>query len=498
MHFRIGINLGDVIMRTDNTVYGDGVNIAARLESLAQPGGITVSGTVFDHVENKLPVRFEFTGKQTVKNITKPVRAYRVILENAPSSSTGADQPLTLPDKPSIAVLPFDNLSGDADQDYFADGIAEDLITALSRIRWMFVTARNSTFAYKGQSPDVRQVGKELGVRYLLEGSVRKEGTRVRVSAQLIDANTGNHIWAERYDRELVDLFDLQDELTDAIAAAIEPAIGEAERDRAIRKPPVNLDTWESYQRGLWHMYQFSEHDNAVAQKFFSHAISLDAQFAPPYGALAYTLFIEVILEYAQSREDTIATAVARGREGVAVDDKEPMCHFGLGRALMMIDDYEAALAELQIAADLNPNFALAHLGLGTVHNAMGSSHDSIKSLDTAIRLSPHDPILWTMENARAIAKIELGDYEQALADARLACRHPNTGFHSYLSLASALANMNRTKEARVALDNVYKIKPEFSWRTVVATASYSRIADPGSNFVIGLRQAGLDVPDEE
>ena len=359
----------------------------------------------------------------------------------------------------------------------------------------MFVTARNSTFAYKGQSPDVRQVGKELGVRYVLEGSVRKGGKRIRVSAQLIDATIGNHVWADRYDRELAELFDLQDEITEAIAAAIEPAIGEAERDRAKRKPPENLDAWESYQRGLWHMHQFTAEDNVAARNFFTRAIALDGQFAPPHGALAYTLFIDVVLGFAQSREVAIATAIASGREGIAVDDKDPMSHFGLGRVLMMAGEYEAALTELEIAVDLNPNFALAHLGLGVARTAIGCLREAIKSLDTAIRLSPHDPILWTMENARAEVRIELGDYEQALDDARLACRHPNTGFPSYLSLASALAHLDRLDEARAALDNVYKLNTEFSWQTVVAIAPYSKAAEPGGKFNVGLRKSGLDIP---
>ena len=269
MHFRIGINLGDILSRDDGTIYGDGVNVAARLESLAEPGGITVSGTVFDHAENKLPVAFDFTGEQQVKNIAKPVRAYRVIAETALAAPPSTDKPLTLPGKPSIAVLPFDNLSGDPEQEYFADGIAEDLITTLSHIRWMFVTARNSTFAYKGQSPDVRQVGKELAVRYVLEGSVRKGGNRVRISAQLVDASTGNHVWAQRYDRELDDLFALQDEITETLVAALQREVGEFERERAHRKPPENLDAWESYQRGLWHLWRFGAEDMVEARRWF-------------------------------------------------------------------------------------------------------------------------------------------------------------------------------------------------------------------------------------
>ena len=278
---------------------------------------------MFDHAENKLPVAFEFTGEQKVKNIAKPVRAYRVIAESAPGASPSTDKPLTLPDKPSIAVLPFDNLSGDPDQDYFADGIAEDLITALSHIRWMFVTARNSTFVYKGQIPDVRQVGQELGVRYVLGGSVRKAGERVRISAQLIDASTGNHVWAERYDRELADLFDLQDEITDTLVAALQSEVGEFERERAHRKAPENLDAWECYQRGLWHLWRMNAKDLAEACRLFESAADLDPNFAQPVAAMGYTLYLQIMVEYAESPLETLEQAWQFANKAIAIDDKE-------------------------------------------------------------------------------------------------------------------------------------------------------------------------------
>ena len=257
MRFRIGVNLGDVIEKDDGSIYGSGVNVAARLEGLAEPGGVTISEDIFRQVEGKIDLGFEDIGEHEVKNIARPVRAYRVGLDIGkaqPRSETAT----TAPERPSIAVLAFENLSGDPEQEYFADGIAEDLITELSRLRWLMVTARNSTFTYKGRAVDVRQVGRDLGVRYVVEGSVRKGGNRVRITAQLIDAATGNHIWAERYDRDLSDIFALQDEITETLVATLQAEVGEVERERAHRKPPDNLDAWEFYQRGMWHLWQIN------------------------------------------------------------------------------------------------------------------------------------------------------------------------------------------------------------------------------------------------
>jgi adenylate cyclase len=499
MRFRIGVNLGDVIAKGDGTIYGDGVNVAARLESLAEPGGITVSGTVFDHAENKLPVVFEFTGEQAVKNIAKPVRAYRVVAETASAASPSADKPLTLPDKPSIAVLPFDNLSGDTDQDYIADGIAEDLITALSHIRWMFVTARNSTFAYKGQSPDVRQVGQELGVRYVLEGSVRTGGKRVRISAQLIDASTGNHVWAERYDRELIDLFDLQDEITETLVAALQTEVGGFESERAHRKPPENLDAWESYQRGLWHLWRINAEDLAEACRLFQRASDLDPNFAQPVAAMGYTLFAQIVFSYADRPSETLQQALMFANKAIALDDKEAMAHFALGRVHAMQGEYDAAIAELRTAIDLNPSLALAHFGLGLTLLLTEQLDEVISECDTAIRLSPRDPVIWAFFNLRAWARFLLQDYEAAVQDAQRSIRHPAAAYYPHAILASALALLGRRDEAKIALDKLLEIKPDFSpdaLLTALSPLNPEAVRPRFKTVFDGLRKAGLDIPD--
>jgi adenylate cyclase len=500
MRFRIGINLGDILSRDDGTIYGDGVNVAARLESLAEPGGITVSGTVFDHAENKLPVAFEFTGEQAVKNIAKPVRAYRVLAETAPGASPSADEPLTPPDKPSIAVLPFDNLSKDPDQDYFADGIAEDLITALSHIRWMFVTARNSTFAYKGQSPDLRQVGKELGVRYVLEGSVRKAGNRVRISAQLIDASTGNHVWAERYDRELVDLFDLQDEITETLVAALQGEVGEFERERAHRKPPESLDAWESYQRGLWHLWRFNAKDLTEARRLFQLATDLDPNFAQPVAAMGYTLFRSIIDAYAESPLETLEQALQCANKAIALDDKEAMAHFTLGRIQGLRGEHDAAIEELCTAIDLNPSLALAHLGLAMALWLSEQPEEAIAECDAAIRLSPRDPVKWAFFGVRASAQLFLRDYKAAVEDARRSIQNPAASYHPHATLASALAHLDRRDEAKIALDKLLEIKPDYSPDALLAAWSPlnpEALRPLFKTYFDGLRKAGLDIPDE-
>ena len=289
IEFRVGINLGDVVIDGDD-IHGDGVNVATRLEALADPAGICVSGKVYEEVRDRTDFAFEDLGEQQVKNIDRPVRVYRI----GPSGPPGAPQGTTvegLVERPAVAVLPFNNMSGDAEQEYFTDGVTEDIITELARWRHIPVIARNSTFTYKGRAIDVKQVAKELGAGYLVEGSVRKAGTRVRITAQLIDATTGNHVWAERYDRELDDIFAVQDEVTLAIVTAIEPTLGSAERDRARRKPPDSLDAWESYQRGQWHLYQSTAAENSQAISYYQRAIERDPDFAAAYAGLAQAYY---------------------------------------------------------------------------------------------------------------------------------------------------------------------------------------------------------------
>ena len=322
---RVGVSLGDVIVDGDD-LYGNGVNVAARMEALAQPGDICVSANVHEHVAGAVNADFEDLGEQTVKNLPRPVRCYRLATAASAAEPTLPEsQPLALPDKPSIAVLPFQNMSGDPEQEFFADGMTEDIITALSRYRSLFVIARNSTFAYKGQSPDLRQVSTELGVRYVLEGSIRKAGQRIRVTAQLIEGTSGAHIWAERYDRQLDDIFELQDEITETISAAIEPELGNFERSRLLRKAPESLDAWESHQRGMWHLWRATSDDLDRAIAFFEQALELHPDYAPALAGIAYAryLLIGLGIVHGASREATIAAGEDIGRRAIAADDRD-------------------------------------------------------------------------------------------------------------------------------------------------------------------------------
>jgi adenylate cyclase len=363
--FRIGVNLGDVIVEPED-IFGDGVNIAARLEALAEPGGICISRVVHDQIRDKLPYLFEDMGVQQVKNIARPVRVYCIRLDTeakaptlgAPDAVQGS--PLPLPDKPSVAVLPFTNMSADPEQEFFADGIAEDIITALSRYPSLFVIARNSSFTYKGRTVDVKQVGRELGVRYVLEGSLRKAGNRIRATAQLVEAETGNHVWANRYDRDLTDIFALQDEITEAVTIAIAPAIADAEQQRAMRKPPGSLDAWAAYQRGLWHLGKVSAEDNALAGKFFQQAVDLDSSFAGGYKGLA-AVQANAVDFGGRGLPEALSSAEGLARRAVALEGADAEARSLLSIALRRRGDYEGALAEAERALTISPNLAGAH-----------------------------------------------------------------------------------------------------------------------------------------
>src|SRR6266849_3110354 len=326
--FRIGIHQGDVVFEEDGDIFGDGVNIAARLEGLAEPGGICVSARAQEDAAGRLDVAFEDMGDQQLRNIARPVRVYRVGVSVAPRPS------LALPDKPSLAVLSFTNMSGDPEQEFFADGIAEDIITVLSKSRSLFVIARNSSFTYKGRKVAVNDIGRELGVRYVLEGSVRKAGSRVRVTAQLIEAATGGHLWAERYDRDLADIFSVQDEITTKVSEAIQPALERSERERAARKPPDSLDAWESYHRGMWHFANVEASENEKARSFFRRAIELDPRFAPAEAALALTYLNEITLFRPDLRAVNLPRALDHAGRAINVDVTDATAHAALARAL--------------------------------------------------------------------------------------------------------------------------------------------------------------------
>jgi adenylate cyclase len=494
VEFRLGVNLGEVIVDRDD-IYGDGVNVAARLESLADPGGICISDSVRTAVGKRLALGYEFMGEQQVKNIEEPVRAYRVKIEGEGEVNASARGiSLSVPDKPSIAVLPFDNMSEDPEQEFFADGISEDLITALSKIRWFFIIARNSSFTYKGQAVEVTRVAEELGVRYVIEGSVRKAGKRVRISAQLIDAITGRHVWAERYDRSLEDMFDLQDEMTQTIVGAVEPELSAAERDRAARKPPGSLDAWETYQRGLFHLWSFTKDDMTESQRLFRRVHELDPTFATAHAYESYAHYLDVMLGFAEQPEESLEAALSSAKTALALDDKDPVAYFALGRVYMLRGEHDDSVAELEKALALNPSFAQAHHGLGFALVLSGRLDKAAEALDNAIRLSPRDPVLWGTMCFRSIACNQMEQYEEAAHWGRRAVHEPRAaggGYWSYAVLASALGNLGETKEAREAIAEALRRKPDLSLDYLATTLPTKK---PGGleKYFDGLRKAGL------
>ncbi len=506
IQFRIGVNVGDVIVEGDD-IHGDGVNIAARLESLAEPGGLCVSGKVVEEVRNKLDLVFEDRGEQTVKNIAQPIRVYAVSAKSEVPTLRGDDrEALPLPSKPSIAVLPFDNMSGDSEQVYFSDGITEDIITALSRFSSLFVIARNSSFTYKNRAVDVKQVSAELGVRYVLEGSVRKAGTRVRITAQLVDGATGAHLWAERYDRDLDDIFALQDEITETIVGAIEPEVGSSERKRAKRRLPERLDAWESYQRGMLHFYQFTRDGFTEAHRLFEHSIELDPNFGAAHAALVVNDVWAYNTGFIDSPE-VLAEALRLARSAVALDERDPLAYRALGWAHMARGELDDAIAALETTVDLNPNFAEGYESLGASLCIANRYEDAIVPLKTAIRLSPRSPELWQPINLKAYCLLMLNRYEEAVECARRSIRAfeariPSSAsdaapsdLHSpvwwpYAHMASALGHLGRADEAKAALAGMLQRQPDFS-RDFVMRVVRMRNPTHWVPWFEGLRKAG-------
>jgi adenylate cyclase len=389
--FRIDINAGDAI--PDGTdLHGDVVNVAARLQAECPQGGVCISRAVREHVRNRLDLPFEAIGPLNLKNINQPVEAFVLRPETLAADKSveralvhGTGEALPLPDKPSIAVLAFTNMSGDAEQEYFSDGIADDIITELSRSRSLFVIARNSSFTYKGGAVDIGQVARELGVLYVLQGSVRRSGARVRVVAQLIDAATGNHIWAERYDAALEEMFTIQDEITAAVVAAVLPAVADAEQRRALRKPPESLGAWEAYQRGLWHMSKFSGTDGELATQFFERAISLDATFAAAYANLALAYTESGSLHALRSVDETMALARMAALRAVECDPNDADAHAALAFTMMLGGTREGVSEQLDLALACNENSTWANGVQGTMLAWSGRGREAREYLQTAL-----------------------------------------------------------------------------------------------------------------
>jgi len=415
LEFRIGVNLGDV-MAEGSDLLGNGVNVAARLQEVAQPAGICIAGALRDQIEGKLDFRLTALGERSLKNIPRPVAVHRVDWRREDPVAAGAlGGPLALPDKPSIAVLPFVNMSDDVEQEYFADGLTEDIITALSQYRWFFVIARNSSFAYKGRSVDVKQIARELGVHYVLEGSVRKAASRVRVTGQLIDAETGAHLWAQRFDRDLADIFAIQDELTQQVVGAIEPEILMGEGRRAARRSTGNLDAYECHMRGMWfHNPQMGAEQFTEAVRWQRRAVELDPSFARAHMALVRSLFARFFFGHSVDFERDGAEIETAAAKAVTLDDRDAYSHYAAFTAHMFAGRSQAALSEAQRAIDLNPNFAIGHMALGWSRVISGHFAEALDPLHTALRLSPHDPLVYLFLNWIALAHYHLGNYEEA------------------------------------------------------------------------------------
>jgi TolB-like protein/class 3 adenylate cyclase/Tfp pilus assembly protein PilF len=494
IQFRIGINVGDIIS-DNNDIYGDGVNVAARLEALAEPGGIMVSRNVHDQVRDKLSFGFQDMGEQPVKNIARPIGVYQVsLVQNAaPIVAKGdvvaAKTEVSSANRPSIAVLPFANISGDPEQEYFADGISEDIITGLSKLRWFFVIARNSSFTYKGKAVDVKRVSRELGVRYVLEGSVRKGGNRVRITAQLIDASTGNHIWADRYDGDLTDVFALQDEITKKVVAAIEPKLLEAEGVRSQGRSPEDLDAWDTVMQTNSLLWRLTKTDIEAAIAMLGLATERYPDYAPAHSMLAFALLFRAISVGVAHSQDT-KEAVRLASRAAQLDDNDPWAHLALGWAAFLMRRSHDAIVEFQRALDINPNFAAAHGHLGNALACDGQADAAIPHLEQALRMSPHDPQNIFVYTALAVAYYLNGSYSEAISFGHKAVqqRPGFTGGHR-IYIAS-LAQAGRCEEARTALDRLKELQPEISIAWIQQNSPY--MPGPMGRLLEGMRKAGL------
>jgi adenylate cyclase len=490
IQYRAGINLGDIVVEGDD-IFGDGVNIAARLEALAEPGGILISASVFEQVIGKLDVVFDDLGELRLKNIQRPVRAYRVRLEIA--AETGQKSPRGVPfaARPSIAVLPFQDMSAGQDQEYFADGIAEDIITGLSRSHAFFVTARNSSFTYKGRPVDVKQVAGELGVRYLLEGSVRKGGHRMRITAQLIDATTGNHVWAERYDRELDDIFSVQDEITANIVGVVAPEVIGAEMRRARRKDPASMNAWDCVMRANWHVWRLTKEDGAEAKKFASQAIELDPAMARPRVVYAMCNVWDVLFARSEAPAQSLAEANDMARRAVELDHGDAEAHAILGVVALFLRRFDDSLRRLETALEINPNLALGYMWGGGYYALSCQSDEARRHLKEALRLSPRDPSNYWTFAFFGLADFADERYEDAAEWSRKAIHlyHRFPTAHRLLTASCTL--LGQTDKARSALQALLSSAPG---TTIAKTRAAVPWKDPlvMERYLDALRKAGL------
>ncbi len=488
--FRVGINLGDII-RDKGDIFGDGVNIAARLEALAEPGGICVSGAAHDQVRDKLAIAFEDGGEQSLKNIARPVHVYRVKM-TAPAPEPRPA--LALPHKPSLAVLPFENMSGDPEQEYFADGMVEDIITALSRIRWLFVIARNSSFTYKGKAVDVKQVGRELGVRYVLEGSVRKGGNRVRITGQLIDTANGAHIWADRFDGALDDIFELQDRVASSVAGAIEPKLMAAEMERASRKPTEHLDAYDFYLRARARGHHLTEvsYDEAVA--LLRQALAIDPSYAPAAAMLAFCRTQQQAQGWGGLTDADFAESARLARQAIDAKTDDPDTMWQAAWPLYRFAGERAvAMAVLDRAVTLNPNASLAWLVRGWVQARHGGQPElAIEDLNRALRLSPLDPLGFFFTGGLAVAHFAARRFEEAIQWADRSSHDQPLYIIPIHVKTAASAHLGRLDEARAGVARMLAVHPGSTLAAFRALFGPAIVPEVLDLYIAGLRLAGL------
>ncbi len=611
IQLRIGVHVGDVIVEDDD-MYGDGVNVAARLEGLADPGGIVLSKQVHDHIGGRIPVRFQSLGEQTVKNISRPIEAFKVdfgaepskenvisfnafeldtarfelrehgrrvavepmvfdlilylarnsdrtvekdeifaeiwnnrVVSDAalssqikaarkvlgddgtaqhtirtihgrgfrfvapidaesaetpvePTNTIADDQPedtpavKTITAKPSVAVLPFSNLSGDASEDYFADGITEDITTVLAKNRWLSVVARNSAFAFRNCADGIKVIGQKLEVDYIVTGSVRKAGSRVRISVQVVDAETEFSVWVERFDRDMVDIFELQDEIAETVSARIEAELGLNEQRKAERRPRKNRGAWDLYQLGVAEFYKFTPEANVECQKLLCQALEKDPDFASAHSRLAYAIILGMVYFDAPHDKERMDEALVAAKRAIELDDQDANSYFTIGRVYLARREYDLAIDALEHALELNPSLAVTYCGLGDSLAYEGRLDEAIENFEVAIRLSPHDPFRWAFFSYRSLAHLFRGEYEDAASWARKSVQIPNAQYWARAHLVAALGHLGDEGQASEAAAELKKVKPEFSIDFAREHLFYLKREDQIKIYTEGLAKAGV------
>ena len=495
INFRIGVHVGDVMVRAGD-LFGDGVNIAARLQTLAKAGGLCVSGVAYDQVRKILPLEFTDLGSQTVENIEEPIRAYEVRPQGEATSSTlkeasslGDGKPLALPDKPSIAVLPFQNMSGDPEQEYFADGMVEDIITALSRFKWLFVIARNSSFTFKGKAVDIKEVGRRLGVRYVLEGSVRKASGKVRITGQLIDAVTGAHLWADRFERDMTDIFALQDEVTVAVVSAVQPKLLQTEIEMATRRRPENLTAYDLHLRARQKSHIMTREGVAETLQLAHRALDLDPRFVLAAALAAVMHLNNVSSGYAIDPQFDRNEAARLVRLALSLDENDETALGAAGYVAAFLDgDYETAIDFADRAVASNPNDARVWRLRGHTYRYADQHEEAIRSFERSIRLSPLDPLLHNALAGMGQTLIELRRFDEAVAVTKKALRQHSFNGAALRGLVCALAHLGRDAEAREAAARLLEVDPAFTISGWIARGGLSN----SHLLIAGLRKAGL------